>query len=74
MSIWKLIGARQAQARSWPRVARAAAMDATACVIERQREVALMPRITDADRAAHRDFVATLGEKALWQDYLADGA
>ena len=39
-----------------------------------ERGVALAPRVTDADRAAHRDFVATLGEKALWRDYLPDGA
>ncbi|HZL41414.1 MAG TPA: DNA polymerase III subunit epsilon [Pseudolabrys sp.] len=69
----ELIGGRQAQlglAESGAR--RGDGRDGA--VIERQREVALMPRITDADRAAHRDFVATLGEKALWQDYLADGA
>jgi len=30
----------------------------------------LAPRVSDADRAAHRAFVATLGEKALWRDYL----
>jgi DNA polymerase-3 subunit epsilon len=69
----ELIGARQAQlglAESGPR--RGDGRDGAA--IERRREVALVPRVTDADRAAHRDFVATLGEKALWQDYLADGA
>ena len=27
------------------------------------------PRVTDADRAAHREFVATLGENALWRNY-----
>jgi DNA polymerase III subunit epsilon len=36
----------------------------------RQRPMILMPRITDADRAAHRDFVATLGDKAIWNDFL----
>src|SRR3984957_9339938 len=36
----------------------------------RQRAVPLMPRITEADRAAHRDFVATLGEKPIWNDFL----
>src|SRR5580704_7817275 len=69
----ELIGARQAQlglAESGAR--RGDGHDGV--VIERQREVALMPRITDADRAAHRDFVASLGEKPLWQDYLSDGA
>jgi DNA polymerase III subunit epsilon len=38
--------------------------------ILRVRAVPLMPRLTDAERAAHRAFVATLGEKAIWADYL----
>jgi len=69
----ELIGARQAQlglAESGAR--RGDGRDGAA--VERQREVALTPRISDADRAAHRDFVVTLGEKALWRDYQADGA
>jgi len=32
----------------------------------------LTPRVTDADRTAHREFVATLGDNALWQNYLAE--
>lgn len=36
----------------------------------RQRLVPLVPRITDAEREAHRAFVATLGEKALWNEFL----
>jgi hypothetical protein len=36
----------------------------------REREAALTPRLSEADRAAHREFVASLGEKALWRDYL----
>jgi DNA polymerase-3 subunit epsilon len=43
-------------------------------VTTRERNVALTPRLTDADRAAHRDFVATMGEKALWRDYLPDAS
>jgi DNA polymerase III subunit epsilon len=35
-----------------------------------QREVPLAPRVTEADRAAHRDFVLTLGDKAVWNDFL----
>src|SRR5262249_29469976 len=35
----------------------------------RQRPIALAPRITDADREAHRAFVATLGDKPIWMDY-----
>jgi DNA polymerase III subunit epsilon len=37
----------------------------------RVRTIALVPRVTDVERAAHRAFVATLGEKAVWNDYLA---
>ncbi|MGJ4941023.1 DNA polymerase III subunit epsilon [Bradyrhizobium sp. HKCCYLS1011] len=37
----------------------------------RQREVPLVPRVTDAEREAHRAFVATLGEKPIWNDFLA---
>jgi DNA polymerase-3 subunit epsilon len=36
----------------------------------RQRLVPLAPRVTEADRAAHRDFVATLGDKPIWSEFL----
>ena len=36
----------------------------------RQREIALSPRVSDEDRAAHRAFVATLGDKPIWSDFL----
>jgi DNA polymerase-3 subunit epsilon len=36
----------------------------------RQREIPLSPRVTEADRAAHRDFVLTLGDKPIWNDFL----
>jgi DNA polymerase-3 subunit epsilon len=36
----------------------------------RQRAEPLAPRVTEADRAAHRAFVATLGEKPIWSDFL----
>ncbi len=36
----------------------------------RQREVPLAPRVTEDDRAAHRAFVATLGDKPIWGDFL----
>src|SRR4051795_11200278 len=38
----------------------------------RQRTEPLAPRLTDADREAHRAFVATLGEKSIWKDFLAE--
>jgi len=36
----------------------------------RQRLVPLAPRVTDADREAHHAFVATLGDKPIWNDFL----
>jgi DNA polymerase III subunit epsilon len=42
--------------------------------IVRVRPAPLLPRISAAEREAHRAFVATLGEKAIWKDYLADVA
>jgi DNA polymerase-3 subunit epsilon len=36
----------------------------------RQREIPLTPRISEADRAAHRAFIATLGDKPIWSDFL----
>ena len=35
----------------------------------RQRPTPLMPRVTEADRADHRAFVATLGETPLWNEF-----
>ena len=36
----------------------------------RLRPVPLAPRVTDADREAHRAFIATLGDKPIWNEYL----
>lgn len=36
----------------------------------RQRLVPLAPRISEAEREAHRAFIATLGDKAIWNEYL----
>jgi DNA polymerase-3 subunit epsilon len=35
-----------------------------------QRPIALPARITEADIAAHRDFIATFGDTPLWRQYL----
>jgi DNA polymerase III subunit epsilon len=40
-------------------------------VTVRTRPAPLAPRISDEERMAHRAFVATLGEKAIWNEYLA---
>jgi DNA polymerase III subunit epsilon len=65
----ELIGARQTQLG----LAAAASGDGeTRGPVQsvRSRAQPLEPRLSAADRAAHRDFVATLGENAVWQDYV----
>ncbi|BAM86233.1 DNA polymerase III subunit epsilon [Bradyrhizobium oligotrophicum S58] len=37
----------------------------------RQRDIPLAPRVTDAEREAHRAFIATLGDKPIWTEFLA---
>ena len=36
----------------------------------RQRPTPLAPRVSDAEREAHRAFIATLGDKAIWNEFL----
>ncbi len=66
-----LIGARQSQL-----ILAAESHDtrAGACgdMPRRQREVPLATRVTEEDRAAHRQFVLTLGDKPIWNDFLSD--
>jgi len=64
----ELIGARQAQLV----LSQAAAPRETLGepIILRQRLVPLPSALTEDDRAAHRAFIATLGENAIWRDYL----
>lgn len=37
----------------------------------RERLAPLAPRVTEADREAHRAFIATLGDKPIWNDFLS---
>jgi len=68
----ELIGARQAQLGLAELVERRGnSAEGTAL---RERPVALKPRLSEADRAAHLDFVAALGDDALWRLYRADSA
>jgi DNA polymerase-3 subunit epsilon len=64
-----LIGARQSQL-----VLAAEVRDSRAGGIgempRRQRAEPLTPRISNDDRTAHRAFVATLGDKPIWNDFL----
>ena len=64
-----LIGARQSQlilASETTEIRVGAAGE----IARRVRLTPLVVRITDADREAHRAFVATLGEKPIWMEYL----
>jgi DNA polymerase-3 subunit epsilon len=69
----ELTGARQAQlglAENGERVANA--VDGIVAI--RERPVHLAPRLSEAELAAHREFVASLGENALWREYRPDAA
>jgi DNA polymerase III subunit epsilon len=68
----ELIGARQAQLGLAESIERRDGDRAGAAAM-RARPLPLIPRLTEADRAAHRDFVARLGENAVWRDYLPVG-
>jgi DNA polymerase III subunit epsilon len=68
-----LIGARQSQL-ILASESRAIRFDGSGERLRRQRAVPLAPRITDAEREMHRAFIATLGEKPIWNDYLAPAA
>ena len=65
----ELIGARQAQLILVETGHGAAGTHAGAGV-NRARPSALAPRLTAHERDAHLAFLATLGENAIWRDYL----
>jgi DNA polymerase-3 subunit epsilon len=65
----ELIGARQAQL-----VLSQATMPSQAIgepIVVRERLIPLVIGVTEDDRIAHRAFIATLGENAIWRDYLS---
>jgi len=65
----ELIGGRQAQLGLAENGApRSNGVDRKDAV--RARPIALAPRISEAERAAHQAFVESLGENALWRGYL----
>lgn len=67
----ELIGGRQAQlGLAETGAKRVTGIDGI--VVRRERSAPLTPRITDADREAHRAFVGSLGENAVWKNYLPD--
>lgn len=65
----ELIGARQASF-GLAEASNAAATAGGTTVVTRERMAPLTPRITEADREAHRAFVATLGDESMWRNYI----
>ncbi|MEO6380625.1 MAG: DNA polymerase III subunit epsilon [Nitrobacter sp.] len=63
-----LIGARQSQLILAEATSRQTG--GTLDMPRRQRTVPLAARLSDADRVAHRDFLVTLGEKAIWKEFV----
>ena len=64
-----LIGARQSQL-ILASESREIRVGVSGEMLRRQRLVPLAPRVTDADREAHHAFIATLGDKPIWNDFL----
>ena len=66
----ELIGGRQAQLGLAEKIELHVNGSGNGIVVTRARETPLPPRVSEAERAAHREFIATLGENALWRQYL----
>ena len=64
-----LIGARQSSL-ILATESREIRVSESADMARRQRPVPLAPRLTESDREAHRAFIATLGDKPVWNDFL----
>jgi DNA polymerase-3 subunit epsilon len=65
----ELIGARQAQLVLSQTTAPIRVSGEA--IVLRERPAPLSPRVSEEERAAHRRFVATLGENAIWRDYVS---
>jgi DNA polymerase-3 subunit epsilon len=68
----ELIGARQAMLGLAEKTARPANGENGTAL--RTRPIALAPRVSEAERLAHREFVASLGGEVLWREYRAGEA
>ena len=68
-----LVGARQSQLLLAAE-AEEIRVGASGEMPRRRRLVPLAPRVTDAEREAQRAVIATMGEKAVWNEYLAQPA
>jgi DNA polymerase III subunit epsilon len=67
----ELVGGRQAQLILVDAGSDRATAGSPRAIVIRPRPIALPPRLTAADLAAHMEFRASLGEKAIWADYLS---
>lgn len=65
----ELIGGRQAQL-GLAESAEPRTTGSNGAAIKRARNAALAPRLGEAERKAHSEFVATLGEAVMWRNYL----
>jgi len=65
----ELIGARQAQLILSQ--AKTPVQATGEAIVLRERPAPLAERLTEAARAAHRRFIASLGEAAIWRDYVS---
>jgi DNA polymerase-3 subunit epsilon len=70
----ELIGGRQAQLILVESGNDSAAARSGRASVVRPRPMALPPRITEEDRTAHAAFLASLGDHAIWCDYVRIGA
>ena len=68
----ELIGARQAMLGLAEMTARPANGENGTAL--RTRPIALVPRVSEAERLAHREFVVSLGGEVLWREYRAGEA
>jgi DNA polymerase III subunit epsilon len=66
----ELVGGRQAQLILVEASSERAVADKGRVIVTKPRPILLPSRLTEADLAAHAEFRASLGEKAIWRDYL----
>jgi len=70
----ELIGGRQATLGLAEAIELPVSQASEGAIILRTRPEPLKPRISDAERDAHRAFIATLGENAIWLAYREEAA
>jgi DNA polymerase-3 subunit epsilon len=66
----ELVGGRQAQLILVEAGSERAVAGNGRAIVLKPRPTVLPTRLTEADLAAHAEFRATLGERAIWRDYL----